>query len=191
MNTRKQSEEEAICQDIIQYGKEILTSDVFRQTACQTHHLQSTVMEHTMNVCIIAVKLCREKMRKGAQLNEKDLIQAALCHDLGMIGREKKYRHVVDTWMSHPAESAKIARKIVPDLSPDAEQMILSHMWPLSGRPPRSREGRLLCRADKYASMADWQYMILKGRYADRIKAAIGELSAQEHSGNSSDTPAE
>ena len=126
MNTRKQSEEEAICQDIIQYGKEILTSDVFRQTACQTHHLQSTVMEHTMNVCIIAVKLCREKMRKGAQLNEKDLIQAALCHDLGMIGREKKYRHVVDTWMSHPAESAKIARKIVPDLSPDAEQMILT-----------------------------------------------------------------
>ena len=191
MSTEEQTEEAAICSDIIRYGKNILTSDVFLKTASQPHHVQSTVLEHTMNVCIIAVKLCREQMRKGVRLNEKDLIQAALCHDLGMIGREQKYKHVIDTWLSHPKESAKIAKEIVPDLSPNAEQMILCHMWPLSSRSPQSEEGRLLCLADKYASMADWQYRIMKGRYADRIKASIEELSAQEKSGDSSDSPGE
>ena len=180
MRTEDMTEEAAICSDIIQYGKDILTSDVFRKTATQPHHVQSTVLEHTMNVCIIAVKLCRERMRKGARLNEKDLVQAALCHDLGMIGREQKYRHVIDTWLRHPKESAKIAKEIVPDLSPNAEQMIRSHMWPLSNLSPQSEEGKLLCLADKFASMADCQYMIVKVRYADRIKMYLDELLAQE-----------
>ena len=187
----KLAEGDAICQDIIRYGKEILTSDIFRKTATQPHHMQSTVMEHTMNVCIIAVKLCRERMRKGAQLNEKDLVQAALCHDLGMVGREEKYKHVIDTWLNHPKESAKIAKKIVSDLSPNAEQMIRCHMWPLSNLSPQSEEGKLLCLADKYASMADWQYMIVKGRYEDRIKSKIDELFTQEGLGDPSDPPAE
>ena len=71
MSTEEQTEEAAICSDIIRYGKNILTSDVFLKTASQPHHVQSTVLEHTMNVCIIAVKLCREQMRKGVRLNEK------------------------------------------------------------------------------------------------------------------------
>ena len=57
INDEELSEEAAICRDIIRYGKEILLSDIFRKTAVQRHHVQSTVMEHTMNVCIIAVKL--------------------------------------------------------------------------------------------------------------------------------------
>ena len=191
MGTRELSEEDAICNDIIRYGKGILTSDIFRKTASQPHHVQSTVMEHTMNVCIIAVKLYRERMRRGEQLNEKDLVQAALCHDLGMVGRDEKYKNVIDTWLGHPKESARIAKEIVPDLSPNAEKMIRSHMWPLSNPAPPSEEGRILCLADKYASMADWQYRIMKGRYADRIKASIEELSAQEKSGDSSDSPGE
>ena len=187
MSAAELTEEEEICNDIIRYGKNILTSEIFRKTASQPHHVQSTVWDHTMNVCIIAVKLCREQMRKGVTLNEKDLVQAALCHDLGMVGREEKYKHVFDTWLRHPEKKKKIAKEIVPDLSPNAEMMIRCHMWPLSSLSPQSREGRLLCRADKYASMADWQFMIRKGRYADRIKKHFDELPAQEESCNSSD----
>ena len=190
MSGEERTEEDAICNDIIRYGKDILTSEVFRKAASQPHHVKSTVWDHTMNVCIIAVKLCRERMRRGIRLNEKDLVQAALCHDLGMVGREEKYKNVFETWLKHPVESAKIAKEIVPDLSPNAEMMIRCHMWPLSGLSPQSREGRLLCLADKYASMADWQYRIVKGRYADRIKAHFVKLPSQEESGDSSDAPA-
>ena len=183
-NDEELSEEAAICRDIVKYGKEILLSDIFRKTAVQRHHVQSTVMEHTMNVCIIAVKLCRDQMRKGVLLNEKDLVQAALCHDLGMVGRENKYKNALETCKRHPIDSAEIAKEIVPDLSPNAEQMILSHMWPLSTLAPQSREGRLLCRADKYASMADWQYVISNGHYEDKIKTNIRKLFEEEGLGD-------
>ena len=183
-NDEELSEEAAICRDIIRYGKEILLSDIFRKTAVQRHHVQSTVMEHTMNVCIIAVKLCRDQMRKGVLLNEKDLVQAALCHDLGMVGRENKYKNALETCKRHPIDSAEIAKEIVPDLSPNAEQMILSHMWPLSTLAPQSREGRLLCRADKYASMADWHYVISNGHYEEKIKTNIRKLFEEEGLGD-------
>ena len=183
-NDEALSEEAAICRDIVKYGKEILLSDIFRKTAVQRHHVQSTVMEHTMNVCIIAVKLCRDQMRKGVLLNEKDLVQAALCHDLGMVGRENKYKNALETCKRHPIDSAEIAKEIVPDLSPNAEQMILSHMWPLSTLAPQSREGRLLCRADKYASMADWQYVISNGHYEEKIKTNIRKLFEEEGLGD-------
>ena len=183
-NDEELSEEAAICRDIVKYGKEILLSDIFRKTAVQRHHVQSTVMEHTMNVCIIAVKLCRDQMRKGVLLNEKDLVQAALCHDLGMVGRENKYKNALETCKRHPIDSAEIAKEIVPDLSPNAEQMILSHMWPLSTLAPQSREGRLLCRADKYASMADWQYVISNGHYEEKIKTNIRKLFEEEGLGD-------
>ena len=184
LNDEERSEEAAICRDIVKYGKEILLSDIFRKTAVQRHHVQSTVMEHTMNVCIIAVKLCRDQMRKGVLLNEKDLVQAALCHDLGMVGRENKYKNALETCKRHPIDSAEIAKEIVPDLSPNAEQMILSHMWPLSTLAPQSREGRLLCRADKYASMADWQYVISNGHYEEKIKTNIRKLFEEEGLGD-------
>lgn len=184
INDEELSEEAAICRDIVKYGKEILLSDIFRKTAVQRHHVQSTVMEHTMNVCIIAVKLCRDQMRKGVLLNEKDLVQAALCHDLGMVGRENKYKNALETCKRHPIDSAEIAKEIVPDLSPNAEQMILSHMWPLSTLAPQSREGRLLCRADKYASMADWQYVISNGHYEEKIKTNIRKLFEEEGLGD-------
>ena len=133
---------------------------------------------------IIAVKLCRDQMRKGVLLNEKDLVQAALCHDLGMVGRENKYKNALETCKRHPIDSAEIAKDIVPDLSPNAEQMILSHMWPLSTLAPQSREGRLLCRADKYASMADWQYVISNGHYEEKIKTNIRKLFEEEGLGD-------
>ena len=179
MSLGPQFEEAGICNDIIQYGKDILISDVFRQTSGQRHHLHGTVFDHTINVCVIAVKICREQMRKGVQLNEKDLVQAALCHDLGMIGRDSKYKHVVDTWKSHPKESARIAREMLPELSPEAEEMIRSHMWPLSGLLPKTKEGRILCFADKCASMADWQSWLTKHKYAERIKERLKELTEQ------------
>ena len=169
-NDEELSEEAAICRDIVKYGKEILLSDIFRKTAVQRHHVQSTVMEHTMNVCIIAVKLCRDQMRKGVLLNEKDLVQAALCHDLGMVGRENKYKNALETCKRHPIDSAEIAKDIVPDLSPNAEQMILSHMWPLSTLAPQSR--------------ADWQYVISNGHYEEKIKTNIRKLFEEEGLGD-------
>lgn len=171
--SEKTFDENEICSMILEYGGQILSSDVFRQTASQKHHLHGTVFEHTINVCIVSVRLAGQLAERGVRVNEKDLVQAALCHDLGMIGRDCKYRGRLDSWKSHPEESVRIAKELVPDLSEEAEEMILSHMWPVAGPQPGSKEGRILCMADKYASMADWKTWLTRHRFAARIKEQL------------------
>ena len=173
MSGKKTSDGNDTCSIILRYGREILNSDVFRQSASQTHHLHGTVFDHTINVCIVSVWLCRQLTNQGVRVNEKDLIQAALCHDMGMISRDTKYKGRRDSWKNHPKESARNARELIPDLSLDAKEMILSHMWPVTGPPPRSNEGMILCMADKYASMADWKTWLTKHRFASRIKEQL------------------
>ena len=167
------SKDDEICAEIIQYGKDILNSEVFRQAASETHHLKGTVMDHTINVCVVSLKLSRQLTNQGVKIRKKDLVHAALCHDLGMVSRDSKYNGRIDSWRSHPEESAKIAREIVPDLSEEAEKMILSHMWPVAGPLPVSQEAMLLCVADKYASMADWTSWLTRHKYAARIKEQL------------------
>ena len=64
---------------------------------------------------------------------------------------------------------------LVPDLSPEAEEMILSHMWPVGGPLPASKEAILLSMADKYASMADWQSWLTNKKFAKQIKDRLEE----------------
>ncbi len=176
------SEENEICGAIIKYGKDVLNSSVFRQAASQAHHVHGTVLDHTLNVCVVSLRLCRQLKNRGIKVNEKDLVQAALCHDLGMVGRDSKYKDNLNSWEAHPAESARIARSLIPDLSEEAEEIIRSHMWPLAGSLPASNEGMLLCIADKYASMADWKSWVTRHRFAPRIKKRLEEaLSRQSH----------
>ncbi len=167
------TEEKEICRTILEYGREIIESDIFKRAALQTHHLHGTVMDHTINVCVVSIWLCSRLKSRGAEVREKELVMAALCHDLGMVGRENKYKNSLDSWKGHPEESARIAREIIPDISPLTLEMILSHMWPLAGSPPSSPEAMLLCIADKYASMADWKSWLTKHRFASRIKEEL------------------
>lgn len=175
MNRKDRIEENDVVDAILTYGKDILNSDLFRQAANEKHHLHGTVLEHTLNVCVVSMWLSRQMQKRGVKVNDKDLIQAALCHDLGMIGREGKYKHRVDSWGGHPKESARLARELVPDLSPEAEEMIQNHMWPAGGSLPGSNEAKILCLADKYASMADWTSWLTKHRFAARIKEKLDE----------------
>ena len=162
-------EEVGICNDILRYGKDILKSEVFKQAVSETHHLKGTVFDHTVNVCVVSLRLAHQLKSRGIEINEKDLVRAALCHDLGLVSRDSKYKGRIDSWRSHPQESARIARELIPDLSPEAEEMILSHMWPIAGPAPSSNEGMLLTMADKYSSMAEWKNWLTESGFTRRI----------------------
>lgn len=139
------------------YGGDIMKSEAFIRSVSETHHLHGTVSSHTLTVCKVSLHISRFLNVFGFRVNEKDLVEAALCHDLGMVGRDEKYDSRTDAWKEHPEESLKIARELIPDLSENAESLILSHMWPVAGPPPRSREAVILNFADKIGSMADWK----------------------------------
>lgn len=165
--------EQKICRDIRRHGQDILCSDLFHQAEHETHHLRSSVSDHSLNVCITGVRICHFLQHFGIRMNEKDLIQASLCHDLGMIGREDKYETRRTAWRSHAEESAKLAKTVVPEMNDAVKSMISTHMWPASGRRPETKEGAVLTIADKYASIMDWAGVVTKHRYKDKIKQEI------------------
>ena len=152
----KKNKSNTVQNEIRRYGAPILKSEAFRRAASETHHLHGAVSEHTLAVCSASVRIARLLKKVGIRVNEKDLVEASLCHDLGMIGRDEKYESRTAAWKGHPAESVKAAKELVPDLSKNAESLILSHMWPVSGPPPCSREAVILNIADKAGSLADW-----------------------------------
>ena len=158
---------------ILKYGKEILKSDIFRQSASERHHIHGQVLDHTISVCVVSLWLARQLKSRGVDVCEKDLVQAALCHDLGMVGRDSKYKDTLDSWKDHPMESVRIARELIPDMSRQTEEMILSHMWPVAGACPGSNEAMLLCIADKYASMSEWKTWLTNNKYTARVKELL------------------
>ena len=172
---KKLLREEAVKRDILLFGGDILHSDIFHKAFSERHHLHSTVSDHSLTVCILSVRICFFLQKKGIAVNEKDLIHAALCHDLGMLGRQKQYRNRTDSWNSHAEKSASIARDLIPDLSTNAESMIKTHMWPVSGPHPRSREAAILNAADKCASAADWIFFLTGKQISADIRQKLSE----------------
>lgn len=165
----------AISRDIRSYGGAILQSEAFRRASSETHHLHGSVSDHSLTVCIAAVQICFSLRKAGFRVNEKDLIQASLCHDLGMVGRSEKYGRRSEAWHSHADASVDIARELLPDLSENAASMIRAHMWPVSGPFPRSREAAILNAADKFASSADWVYFLTGKQFCRTIRQALTE----------------
>ncbi|MBR0397217.1 MAG: HD domain-containing protein [Eubacterium sp.] len=165
--------EQKICRDIRRHGQDILRSELFQKAGNETHHLRSSVSDHSLYVSITGVRICHFLKHFGIRMNEKDLIQASLCHDLGMVGREDKYKTRRTAWRAHADESARLAKTVVPDINDTVKSMISTHMWPASGKRPETKEGAILTIADKYASIADWAGVITKHRYKDKIKQEI------------------
>lgn len=142
--------------DMEKYGKEILDSEAFGAAYDQTHHLWSTVGEHTLRVTMTSVMICYALRKLHIPTNIPAVVVGSLCHDLGILGRDQKYRNNQECAREHPVDSVKAAREILPELSDKSADIIERHMWPSGGsRIPNSREGVIVSVADKYSAVKD------------------------------------
>ncbi|MBQ9360840.1 MAG: HD domain-containing protein [Lachnospiraceae bacterium] len=133
---------------IVKYGKDILLSDEFQETFSQTHHMSTTVGDHTLGVAAEAVKIC---LRHGLTDDEtlRNTVAASLCHDLGIMGREEKFNNNVQCLVRHPKQSAESYISMTGEQNERVLDSILCHMFPLKIRFPRYKEGWILTLADK------------------------------------------
>lgn len=173
MTIAKKKKQDYICSRILQYGKAALESHEFKRAESEVHHVHSSVKDHTLNVAITGTSICRLLKKMHVDIREDDVIRASLCHDLGMLGREHRYDSPREARRDHPAESVVTARRIFPDLSPNAEEVIRSHMWPMGDAKPDSREGFVVILSDKYASVIDWISYFTGRKYKSAIKKRL------------------
>ena len=140
---------------ISQYGSDVLESEWFEASKNQKHHFRTSVASHTTQVAAGTLRVCRMMKAHGIEVDEEMAVKAALCHDLGMVGRDEKYRNNYETLKRHPVDSVEIAKTIYPQMNGRMEEVILRHMWPLSLHCPRSAEGFAVSIADKLVSITD------------------------------------
>lgn len=120
----------------------------FKETFSQTHHISTTVGDHTLGVTAEAVELClKHGLTDDVTLN--NVVTASLCHDLGIIGRDEKFRNNMQCLVWHPRHSAKRYKDMTKDPDERVVDSILCHMFPLKLRMPRYKEGWILALADK------------------------------------------
>ncbi len=128
------------------YGEDILGSKTFATSNDYIQHGDVSVLEHSISVSCLCVYLARKTHLK---YDYEALVRGALLHDYFLYDWHKKgdklhgYRHA-DRALKNAADDYAI--------SPITANMIARHMFPLNIRPPRYREGVILCIADKICS---------------------------------------
>ena len=133
----------------------VYETEYFEQALMQTHHRKTTVALHTLGVAAVSLRLYYVLARLGMDLDKKCLVRAALCHDLGILGRDEKFDSTLECYTRHPLCSADTAKVVFPDLDGKTENCILCHMFPLTGKAPQYTEGAVLILADKYCAIAE------------------------------------
>lgn len=86
--------------------------------------------------------------------NRRALIRGALLHDFFLYDWHTHRRAPGERMhaFSHPVAALKNARAHV-ELTPLEENIILRHMFPVTLVPPSSREGAVVCMADKACAL--------------------------------------
>lgn len=154
---KKKERKEKIRGDLERFGREILDSDEMEQAYRQTHHIRSTVGEHTRRVAEKSLAICYALEKLRLRPDVPAVVAASLCHDLGILGRDEKYDSERECRRKHPADSIEVARRLVNDLPEKTQDIIERHMWPSAGsRMPNSLEGAIVSAADKAAAVEDF-----------------------------------
>lgn len=140
---------------LLKYGLDIMETQEFQEAFQQEHHYNTTVAEHSVNVAVIGIMICLLLSRIHVEMDMRMVVCASLCHDLGIMGRETKYRNEIQCCWQHPLDSVEVAKKILPDADWKTLNCIETHMWPVRPGCPKSMEAFVITLADKGAAVME------------------------------------
>ena len=116
------------------------------------HHKSSNRLEHSLRVSYKAYKLAKKN-----HLDYESTAIAGLLHDLyfNRINDMKTYKDKISLLTNdHPKDAVKNAKKYFK-LNKLEEDIILSHMWPLSKYVPKHKESFIVGFSDKICTYND------------------------------------
>ena len=122
----------------------------FHELRRYAQHGGITVYDHCVSVARTALRVAR---RLPGRFDPPSLVRGALLHDYFLYD----WHHHDEKWhgFTHPYEAARNAKRDF-DLTDTEEDIIKSHMWPLTPLTvPKTREAMLVCIADKICSLRE------------------------------------
>ena len=122
--------------------RELLDSDPVRRMGTWRHHGPVTTLDHSLFVAY-----CSYRAARMLRLDVHAAARGALLHDLDLYDPGDKSAHPGNQCLDHPRAAARNAGRLTR-LTDKERNIILSHMWPLGGALPRSREAWLVDLVD-------------------------------------------
>ena len=117
------------------------------------HHWTITTYDHSLFVSYVAFRLARKWKR-----DYRMAARMGLLHDLYLYDSHDPSAHPGNQCFDHPRAAVRNARALV-GLSPKEENIIASHMWPLSPTMPHSAEAVIVSLADKLCALMDYSFL--------------------------------
>lgn len=113
------------------------------------HHFSVTTYDHSLFVSYVSFRLAR---RLGCDY--KMSARMGLLHDLYLYDSRDRSAYSGNQCFYHPMAALNNARALV-EMTEKEENIIISHMWPLSKYLPRSREALIVNLADKFCATVE------------------------------------
>ena len=127
---------------------ELLDMELIRALDTVPQHFRYTRLRHSMDVAYITFFIARVM-----RFDSRSAARAGVLHDLFFYEEGQKSRNLL---RAHPQIALDNAREICPDLNEIEADAILRHMWMLTAKPPRYKEGMLLTFVDKYCATREF-----------------------------------
>lgn len=135
-------------------AKDVLHSKRVPQMDTYIQHGKTTTLDHTCTVAFKALALARGL---HMHVDERSLVRGGILHDYYLYDWHDP-NQALDRWhgFTHPGHALRNAEQDFPDLTPIERDVISRHMFPFHPLPPRTREGWLVCMADKICTVQEF-----------------------------------
>ncbi len=146
--------------EFIKTAKEILSHEKVKEMKNFIQHGDISCYEHCLMVTLYAYMYSK---RLGWDIDVKALVHGSLLHDFFLYDwHDQAFTPDGLHGFSHPITAERNAGNTF-SLTDKERKIIKNHMWPLTlTRIPDSKEGWLVCMADKYCSLKE---TLLKNPY--------------------------
>ena len=147
---------------------DLLMTDEVQQLRAFRHHIQTTRLQHSINVSFYNYQICR-----FFGWNAVSAARAGLLHDLFFYNRKEYIRVAGESFHNarHPKLACAAADALVP-LTRLEKDMILKHMWPVTPlKLPRYRETMVIVLVDKYCALLELTLPLFARLFRRRAKA--------------------
>lgn len=132
--------------EYLQIIEKILNNRKFIKLKEEKHHHNSNRFNHSLDVSYKTYKIC-----KKLRLNYESATKAALLHDFFF---DEEFENKKQRMFKHPKKAIENAKKITT-LTKKEENIIISHMYPIGGHLPKSRESIIVDLVDDYVSLKE------------------------------------
>ena len=132
--------------EFVSTTEELLGSDQVRMMGRWNHHGHISTLDHSLFVAY-----CSFRAARALRLDATAAARGGLLHDLYLYDSKDKSAHPGFQCFDHPKAAARNAEKLTR-LTDKERNIILSHMWPMGGALPRSREAVLVDLVDTFCA---------------------------------------